>query len=427
MQLFNQSFNSFNNVSKFLTLIFFGFLPISYIYGNSTINLNLILLNLLFLANCIHTNNWSWTKDNLFKSLLFLYFFLILNSTIAYYVGHNVQTEGIIRSFSFIKFILLIFAFKILISKYEMLKKIMKIWLIIILVFIFDIFFEKLIGNNILGYISPDGTRIVSFFKNELVVGGFVFCFGSAVASFYLSDHNAEKKFTTLFLLIIPVAVFITGERANFIKSTILFLLIIIFIDRYRLIINKKIILSIVLISITLLFNFSKNLTIKYTEFFNRINFVEKDEKIINRIQDIKYFAHWDTAIKIFKNYPILGIGNKNFRNECGKDKYYNKDLKFTGHRCSTHPHQIHFEILSEHGLIGYTIIIFILTKFLFNNFSYYKDKKEIFYFSNATYLLLFFTPLLPGGGVFSTFNGTFFWIIFSLTNLRYNKKELIK
>jgi len=427
MQLFNQSFNSFNNVSKFLTLIFFGFLPVSYIYGNSTINLNLILLNLLFLANCIHTNNWSWTKDNLFKSLLFLYFFLILNSTIAYYVGHNVQTEGIIRSFSFIKFILLIFAFKILISKYEMLKKIMKIWLIIILVFIFDIFFEKLIGNNILGYISPDGTRIVSFFKNELVVGGFVFCFGSAVASFYLSDHNAEKKFTTLFLLIIPVAVFITGERANFIKSTILFLLIIIFIDRYRLIINKKIILSIVLISITLLFNFSKNLTIKYTEFFNRINFVEKDEKIINRIQDIKYFAHWDTAIKIFKNYPILGIGNKNFRNECGKDKYYNKDLKFTGHRCSTHPHQIHFEILSEHGLIGYTIIIFILTKFLFNNFSYYKDKKEIFYFSNATYLLLFFTPLLPGGGVFSTFNGTFFWIIFSLTNLRYNKKELIK
>ena len=269
MQLFNQSFNSFNNVSKFLTLIFFGFLPISYIYGNSTINLNLILLNLLFLANCIHANNWGWTKDNLFKSLLFLYFFLILNSTIAYYVGHNIQTEGIIRSLSFIKFILLIFAFKILISKYEMLRKIMKIWLIIILIFIFDIFFEKLIGNNLLGYISPDGTRIVSFFKNELVVGGFVFCFGSAVASFYLSDNNTEKKFTTLFLLIIPITVFITGERANFIKSTMLFLLIIIFIDRYRLIINKKIIISIVLISITLLFNFSKNLTIKYTEFFN--------------------------------------------------------------------------------------------------------------------------------------------------------------
>ena len=427
MQLFNQSFNSFNNVSKFLTLIFFGFLPISYIYGNSTINLNLILLNLLFLANCIHANNWGWTKDNLFKSLLFLYFFLILNSTIAYYVGHNIQTEGIIRSLSFIKFILLIFAFKILISKYEMLRKIMKIWLIIILIFIFDIFFEKLIGNNLLGYISPDGTRIVSFFKNELVVGGFVFCFGSAVASFYLSDNNTEKKFTTLFLLIIPITVFITGERANFIKSTMLFLLIIIFIDRYRLIINKKIIISIVLISITLLFNFSKNLTIKYTEFFNRINFVEKDEKIINRIQDIKYFAHWDTAIKIFKNYPILGIGNKNFRNECGKDKYHNKDFKFTGHRCSTHPHQIHFEILSEHGLIGYTIIIFILAKFLFNNFCYYKDKKKIFYFFNAAYLLLFFTPLLPGGGMFSTFNGTLFWIIFSLTNLRYDKKELIK
>jgi len=53
-----------------------------------------------------------------------------------------------------------------------------------------------------------------------------------------------------------------------------------------------------------------------------------------------------------------------------------------------------------------------------------YKDKKQIFYFSNAAYLLLFFTPLLPGGGIFSTLNGSLFWIIFSLTNLRYSDKN---
>lgn len=424
MQLFHQSFNSFNNTYKFLTLIFFSFLPISFIYGNSSINLNLILLNLLFLINCIHSNNWKWVKDDLFKSLLILYFYLIINSTVAYYAGHNIEIEGILRSLFFIKFILLIYAFKILIFERVILSKIMKIWLIIILAFIFDIFFEKLTGKNILGFISPDGTRIVSFFKDELIVGGFIFCFGSTVASFFLSSNNYEKKFTTLLLLIIPITVFITGERANFIKSFMLFSLIIIFIDRHKVIIDKKIIFSVLLITISLFFTFNKNVTMKYTEFFKRINVAEKNEKIISKFKDIKYLAHWDTAIKIFKNYPILGVGNKNFRSECSNPEYRNTNFTFTDHRCSTHPHQIHFEILSENGLIGYAIIIFIIAKFLFNNFCYYKNTRQIFYFSNAAYLLLFFTPLLPGGGIFSTLNGSLFWIIFSLTNLRYSEKN---
>ena len=428
MQLFNQSFNSFDNINKLLTLIFFGFLPISFIFGNSTINLNIILLNILFLTNCIYSNNWKWIKDDLSKTLFFLYFFLIFNSTFAYYVGHNIKVDGadgIIRSITFIKFILLIYSFKILIFNYQMLNKVIKIWLIIILIFIFDIFFEKLTGKNILGYISPDGTRIVSFFKDEMIVGGFVFCFGSAIVSFYLSknNNNYKKFFFTFLFTIIPLAIFITGERSNFIKSLILFLLVIIFINNNKLYIKKKIIFSILFISISLLFTFNKNLNIKYKEFFKRIYIVEKTETLNAQLQNIKYYAHWDTAIKIFKNYPLLGVGNKNFRHECQKSKYYDENIYFTNHRCSTHPHQIHFEILSEQGLIGYIIIIFILGKFIVKNFCYYKDKKEIFYFSGIAYLMLFFTPLLPGAGIFSTLNGATFWIIFSLTNLRYNEK----
>ena len=35
------------------------------------------------------------------------------------------------------------------------------------------------------------------------------------------------------------------------------------------------------------------------------------------------------------------------------------ENLKFTHLRCSTHPHQIHFELLSEQGLIGYFIFFY--------------------------------------------------------------------
>ena len=106
MQQLKQSFNSFDNIYKLLTPIFFSFLPISFVYGNSSINLNIILLNLLLFINCFYSNNWSWLKDNLFRSLLFLYFFLIFNSIIAYYIGHNIETDGIIRSISFLPSIL---------------------------------------------------------------------------------------------------------------------------------------------------------------------------------------------------------------------------------------------------------------------------------------------------------------------------------
>ena len=81
---------------------------------------------------------------------------------------------------------------------------------------------------------------------------------------------------------------------------------------------------------------------------------VENPESISQRFQNIKYFQHYETAIEIFKNHKLNGIGNKNFRFECHDKKYFKENSKLTSQRCSTHPHQIHFELLSEQGLIGY-------------------------------------------------------------------------
>ena len=96
----------------------------------------------------------------------------------------------------------------------------------------------------------------------------------------------------------------------------------------------------------------------KQTEFFNRILVVENPKSFSQRFENIKYFAHYDTAIEIFKNNKLNGIGNKNFRFECHDKKYFKENQKFTHQRCTTHPHQIHFELLSEQGLIGYFIFI---------------------------------------------------------------------
>ena len=50
---------------------------------------------------------------------------------------------------------------------------------------------------------------------------------------------------------------------------------------------------------------------------------------------------------------------------------------------------------------------------------------QNISHLSNISYMVLFFLPLLPGAGIFSTFNGSIFWIIFSLTYITYKKENL--
>ena len=110
---------------------------------------------------------------------------------------------------------------------------------------------------------------------------------------------------------------------------------------------NKKKIFLILILSFFIAI-FSNNLIfIKQTEFFKRILIVKDDVKFSDNFQNIKYFAHYDVALKIFKKYPVLGTGSKNFRNECSKKEYINEKIKLTHNRCSTHPHQIHFEIVN--------------------------------------------------------------------------------
>ena len=112
---------------------------------------------------CFKFKNWNLIKNDLFLYLLILYLYLLGNSIYAHYFKFYSGFEGILRSLFFIKFIFLTLSFQIILKNKILLNVVYKGWLIIILIFIFDVLFEKIFGANILGYISPDGTRIVSF------------------------------------------------------------------------------------------------------------------------------------------------------------------------------------------------------------------------------------------------------------------------
>ena len=408
-----------------ISIFLFSSLPVSLIIGNLALNLNIILLDLVLLIYCYKYKHWGWLNDKIFKLLIFFNLYLFSNSIYSYYIHPDLGYAGILRSLGFLRFILLIYAFSLLIINQKILDKIMKIWCLILTIVILDVFFEIIFGHNILGYTSIDGTRVVSFFYDEAVVGAFIFCFGFVISAYFLKKNlNFNSKiFFTVFLFLVPLSIFVTGERSNFIKSFIVFSIILFLINQVKLLIGKKKIFLILILSFFIAI-FSNNIIfIKQTEFFKRILIVKDDVKFIDKFQNIPYFAHYDVALKIFKKYPVLGVGSKNFRNECMKEEYFDEKIKFTHRRCNTHPHQIHFEMLSEQGMLGYVFLLYIMLIFFKDNLEKANLSKNIFHYSALLYLIIFFIPLLPGGSIFSSFSGSNFWIIFSLTNL-INKKN---
>ena len=385
--------------------------------GNFFINLNILLLDLLLIFICVIKKKWDWCKNKNFYLLLLFYLYLILNSLFNYYQNNSYGIDGILRSISFIKFLILIYTFKILIPSKEIFNKIILYWLLIISIVIFDVFFEKYFGFNTLYFRSLDATRIISFFYDENIVGSFLFCFGFICCAYFLEEKtNYNKKlYINILIFFLLIAVLFSGERSNFIKSFILFNLIIIFIKSKKLIIKKSWIILILMTSIIGSILVSESIYTKQTEFFKRLMVNKNANTISGKIDNIKYFAHYDAAWKIFQNFPLTGIGSKNFRIECQKNEYLNESLSHSINRCNTHPHQVHFELLSEQGFLGYILFFYLVLSFIKKYFKYYKQ--NIFFLSVIFYICIFLIKILPGGSIFSTTNGFTFWIIFSILN----------
>ena len=402
------------------TIFIFATLPIAIIIGNFFINLYLFSIFLLFLVHIFKNQDFKWLKDKYFKLLLFLYVYICLNSFLNYFINPTFGFDGIIRSLLFLKFLVLFAAIPRLIENEQKLVKIFRFWFLIIIIIMIDIFIEKYSGSNLFGFKSI-GERITSFFYDENVVGTFLFSFGFITIAFFLKDklNNKSKIILNSLIILTLLSILITGERSAFLKSTLLFFLIFLFIDQKKIFIKK---LSMLLLTLALIISsvvLFPNVMSKQTEFFKRILIVKNPTSFFQRFENIKYLAHYDVAIEIFKDHKLNGIGNKNFRFQCSNKKYFKEDYKLTTQRCSTHPHQIHFELLSEQGLIGYFILFFFLFNFFKKKLLKDLREKNIFKISINLYLLIFLIPVLPSGSLFATFNGLLFWFFLGLGNMK--------
>ena len=123
-----------------INIFLFSILPISLIAGNLIINLNIILINFSMLYFSFKYNDWSWLRDKYFKVLIIFNFYIVLNSIYNYLIDNTVGVDGIYRSLSFLKFVLLTFTFSVLIKDISSFEKVIKSWFFIISIIIVDVF-----------------------------------------------------------------------------------------------------------------------------------------------------------------------------------------------------------------------------------------------------------------------------------------------
>ena len=98
----------------------------------------------------------------------------------------------------------------------------------------------------------------------------------------------------------------------------------------------------------------------------------------------------------------VRGVGNKNFRWDCHRPKYFSSEKKLSSQMCSTHPHQTYFELLSEHGLFGTILILLIFYNLIVSKNLKDLNKESYLHKGSLIYLFLIFLPIIPSGSFFS-------------------------
>ncbi len=384
---------SLNKFTYNYFLFLFSIIPLTIILGSAVSFINILLIDLSFIVLLVLKKDFYFLKNKTITYFFILYTYLIFNSFIS--IDYS---ESYSRNLGFLRFIILFVAFNYFYYQKYFFKKMFKSWLLILLIVAFDVFVEFFYGKNILGYdISGYGNpkRIVSFFKDEPVVGSFIGAFFLILTGFFLNQKKKYKPYVFLAIILFFISILVTTERSSGIKALIGMSIFFLLYKEFNL---KSKILSfffIFLIIFTFVIN-SHNIKHRYT--------TQLTQKQI-------YFELYRSGLAVFKNYKLFGVGNKNYRIEtCGKKAY-----EYKNYRCSTHPHQIYFELLSEHGLIGSIIFLLIFYKLIFSKITRTISGKNYLKIGSLIYLTISFLPLIPSGAFFSSFSYTLFAINLSI------------
>ena len=430
-------------ISKFKPLknsyfnLLLSLMPLSFIAGNMIININTILIILSTLI--LFRGDIFKTKFFLIDKIIFIFFgFIIFTAFFNDIFYLNKLSWGTayattLRSFLFLKYLLLYISIKFLIEKDYINFKLFFISCSLASLFVcFDIIYQFSFGKDIFGYKAIPGFRKLGGpFGDELIAGGYIQRF--SIFSFFLIplfyknfSPKILKFLIPILLIIILFGLILSGNRMPLLLFILLVSLIVIFNKQTR----KYFIsfASILLIIFSLAFTFNQKVKNNFNSFYGQISnmakiLINKDFDN-NSSQYLKEFASFYDTWLLNK---YIGGGIKSFRYYCHVRPNIDKNSKFV---CNMHPHNYYLEILTETGLIGFFIISIIFILILYKTFyKKYFDSNSSLTYNNISipFIFLFFVEIFPlksTGSFFTTGNATYIFLIMAiLVGFAYKEK----
>jgi O-antigen ligase len=402
-----------NLFNKYIICLFL-LIPTLIIFSKFVAELIIIIINFYIILNykkCFQNIN-DFKEENKENFKIFFIFFLFF---LYIFLNSILNTKNIIDTFK--SLFLMRFAV-ILLLPILIIQKINKNLILLFIVmttlaFNVDIFYQFLNGINILGYKhNEEYSRYAGLFKNELIAGSYLFFIFFLLL--LLHSISSYKKIILFIIFITYIAIYISGDRQPFLSLNLAILILtIINLKNILKYINKKKFLFLIFILI-LTFFISQNkinlLTKKYT---NIVEYIKKTD-----IKDTNYYYHYSKAFLIFKSHFFFGAGYKSFRIECSNPIYDDLTKNSLDKRhfngCTTHPHNFYFELLSELGIVGFSIFIFALFNLLKICFSNIKNNSinKYQYKILLAFLLSYFFPFKPTGSIYTNFSLIMFFFV---------------
>ena len=470
------------SIISFVQILFYTF-PLSFILGNLAVSLNCILF-ILFGLLLIKKNSLPVRFGVLFWILFIflLYFFLItliqfkfpgliwkeyVPIAIEAYGKFNLQRwlsingDPTLKTIFLTRFLLLIFVIDCLFfNKIINLKKLFLSSFICTTFVCVDIILQYIFGTDLFGY-KKQGAWSSGPFGDEKIATTYLKNF-SFISFFYFFELIKDKKYNKiifiLFVTFYLTAALLGGNRMPMLILIVGCMLVVIFISHLRVLMSLSLVLF--LMFFLLIVNNDKYFKITYSKFLADLNITkllkdnndkktiggsvvkeEKDlgEKKPDKMPLLRNSSHnrvfW-TAILIWKEQPLTGLGFKSYRLKCveflAKDiinkNNNNKPQKIT---CSNHAHNYYLEILAESGIIGLSLFLIFFIILIKKSIIFFKktllssNQNNFFVMPLIIIFILEIWPVQSTGSFFTSWGATFFWLNIGLLIPNVNRKSL--
>ena len=388
---------------KFFSIILILILP-ALVSGPAIPDIFISILAIFGLFYFIKDFKYDYENKIIIIFLIF-YLYLCLNS----FFSVN-KIESFSSSLFYLRFIFFSFLIFLILDKEngQILKVFFYSLILIILVIGLDSIKQLVTGVNMFGFkiIQPD--RPSGLFRDELIIGSYIARMTPILLSIYFFIYF-NKKMNHLYIPIVILFftntfVIISGERAAMVLVSIIDIFFFISIPLRKKL--KFFILTIILFILTLILSISD--TVRERMIIKTYNQIFSNEDIY--IFSKQHQSHYESAIKMFKEKPIIGQGVNTYRVLCNDKKYYINELS-----CSTHPHNSYIQLIAETGILGLAFLIFFYLKALLELFRLsIKQHKNGLIYCNMYILLsviINFFPFLPSNNFFNNWINIIYYL----------------